>query len=105
MLRNWVEAKQDGIAQLCERYHVERLALFGSALRQDFDEKRSDVNLLVRFAEMPPKDLPSAYFGLKEDLEALLGVRVDLVTEQSLKNPYVRAEIGRSQVELYPGAQ
>jgi len=67
-------------SEIQTRFGVERLALFGSAAR---DEARpdSDIDLLVRFGTPPGYD---GYFALKCYLEELLGGRVDLVMEGAL---------------------
>jgi uncharacterized protein len=91
---------RDAIGDLCRRHGVRRLRLFGSAVSEQFDDSRSDVDFLVEFAD----DLPSrfdAYFGLKEGLEDLLGRPVDLVMPGALKNPYFAASALRRSEELY----
>ena len=100
MLSTLFEQRAD-IERLCRQYQVERLTLFGSALRDDFDPTESDVDLLVQFADMEPAALADAYFGLKEALEQLLGREVDLITERGLRNPYLRNAIDRQNAELY----
>lgn len=94
----------DAIADLCRRHHVRRLALFGSATRDDFDPQRSDVDFLVDFESLPPGEHADSYFGLLEDLEALLGRPVDLVESSTLRNPYRRQEIEATQVLLHAAA-
>jgi len=91
----------DALADLCRRYGVRRLFLFGSAAREDFDPSRSDVDLLVDFGPVPEGGYADAYFGLREALEALLGREVDLVALSALRNPYVRADIERTRELLY----
>lgn len=66
---------------LRERYGVASLGLFGSVAR-DEDGPDSDVDLLVTFRDEPTF---TGFMGLKEDLEKLLGRRVDLVTASGLK--------------------
>ena len=91
---------RDAIGDLCRKYGVLRLLVFGSAVTERFDDARSDVDFLVEFAE----DLPSrfdAYFGLKEELEALLRRPVDLVMPGALNNPYFAASALRRSEELY----
>lgn len=78
------------IADVCRSRGVRRLRVFGSALGDRFDESRSDVDLLVEFEPDSP-DLFDSYFGLKEDLELLLGRRVDLVMVDAVRNPYFEA--------------
>jgi predicted nucleotidyltransferase len=92
------------VGAVCRRYPVKRLAVFGSALRDDFDPERSDVDLLVEFRPMAPEEHADAYFGLLADLEALFGRRVDLVESAALRNPYRRREIEATQVVLHVAA-
>lgn len=84
-----VSDRRDQIVALCERHSVRRLAVFGSAVRDDFDLD-SDVDFLVEFQPMDPHPHADAYFGLLADLESLLGRPVDLVESAALRNPYRR---------------
>lgn len=94
-----IESKRSELRTLCERYRVERLALFDSALRNDFDPGYSDLDFAMEFQPMSPSEHAGAYFGLLEDLESLFGRRVDLVEIEAVRNPYLRQEIeGRKQV-------
>ena len=91
------------IAELCRRYGVRRLEVFGSAARgQDFDPSRSDVDFLVELGERRESASPfEAFFGLKWELEALLGRPVDLVSPSALVNPYVLRTIEQSREPVY----
>lgn len=99
-----IEAKKSELRALCEHYRVERLALFGSALRDDFDAGRSDLDFSVEFKPMSPQEHAEAYFGLLEDLENLLSRRVDLVEVEAVRNPYLRQDIEEHQETLYGAA-
>ena len=89
------------LAELCQRYQVRTLAIFGSALRDDFDLRRSDLDFLVEFDEPPPGNYAKAYFGLLFALEELFGRSVDLLTIPSLKNPYLRRQIFQERQLLF----
>lgn len=91
---------EDAVAALCQRFHVRRLSIFGSAITAGFDPETSDVDFLVEFDD-DVADRFDAYFGLKEELESLLGRPVDLVTPKSLENPYFAESVERSRRELY----
>ena len=52
------------------RLHVRRLDLFGSAVRPDFDDQRSDLDFVVAFDELPPVEYADAFFALKDGLES-----------------------------------
>lgn len=69
------------------------LALFGSALRDDLDPDRSDLDFAVVFTDMTPVEHKRAFFGLLEDLESLFGRQVDLIEVGAVRNPFVRAGI------------
>ena len=79
------------IAELCRRYGVAELALFGSVLRDDF-RAESDVDVLVSFdPEVHPSLLELV--ELREDLKDLFGREVDLVERAGLRNPFRRRAI------------
>jgi uncharacterized protein len=97
-----LEPKRQALTDLCRRYGVARLELFGSAALETFDPKRSDVDFLVEF--LPDTDLGpwlAHYFELKEALEDLLGRKVDLVMVGALRNPYFASEANRSRRLIY----
>jgi predicted nucleotidyltransferase len=85
-----IEIPDEALAELCRRYDVRELALFGSALTDQF-RPESDIDLLVEFE-------PGAVVGmlrlggLKEELENLLGRPVDIVPKRGLKR-WVREEV------------
>ena len=88
------------IAALCQKYAVRRLLLFGSAGTDRFHTATSDIDFLVEFGD-PPVSRFDAYFGLKEDLEALFGRPVDLVSAAALENPYFAESIASTARELF----
>lgn len=96
-----INLKREQLAELCRRYRVRRLALFGSALGEDFDPERSDLDFLVEFEPPPPGTCADTYFGLLEGLQRLFARRVDLVEAGSVRNPYIRREIEARQETLY----
>ena len=79
------------IVELCRRYGVAELALFGSVLRDDF-RADSDVDVLISFG---PEAHPSLLelVELREDLKDLFGREVDLVERAGLRNPFRRQTI------------
>ena len=96
-----LQNKHQAIAKLCVRFGVARLDVFGSALRDDYRPGESDVDLLVEFGPMDGYAKALAYFGLLEELRALLGVDVDLVMAGAVKNPYIARDIERSRQVLF----
>lgn len=96
-----IEEKREQLADLCRRHHVRRLALFGSALRDDFDPQHSDLDFVVEFDVLPPGTYADTWFGLYEGLEQLFGRSIDLVSVSSIKNPYFRKSVEETQAVLY----
>ncbi len=89
------------IREICSRYHVRELSIFGSALRYDF-RPDSDVDLLVEFE--PDARIGLIEFGqLQQDLETLFARKVDLGTKRSLR-PVLRDEILASARTVYAAA-
>ena len=92
-----LDDKQAAIVELCAQFAVDRLDVFGSVLRDDFRAGESDIDLLVEFAPMEPRELADAYFGLLDALRGPLGGRVDLVMADAVTNPYISREIERTK--------
>jgi predicted nucleotidyltransferase len=89
------------VGQLCRRYHVQRLDLFGSAATGQDRPGESDLDFLVEFEPVPPGAYADTFFGLLEDLVKLFGRPVDLVVASAIKNPYFRQSVDRTRVLLY----
>ena len=89
-----------GIFELCERCKANKLWIFGSATNSEFNEK-SDFDFLVDFRKMDLVDYAENYFLLAENLEKLLGRNVDLVTVNSLSNPYFVENVEKTKVLIY----
>jgi len=97
---NAVEQNISLIQYLCENHGVDKLYLFGSILGSSFNEK-SDIDFLVRFKNIELLKYADNYFDLKFSLENLLNRPVDLLEEQSLKNPFFLDAINESKKLIY----
>jgi predicted nucleotidyltransferase len=100
-LPEFVTQEREAVDALCERLHVRRLDLFGSAVRPDFDAQRSDLDFVVVFDELPPVEYADAFFALKEGLEKLFDRPVDLVVEQAIRNPHFKARIEQERQAVH----
>lgn len=79
------ELPLEAIADLCRRYDVTELAVFGSYLTDRFGPE-SDIDFLVVFRNNDAGPWASKLFDLEDQLSALLGRRVDLVTRKSIED-------------------
>ena len=97
-----INIPQDQIAKFCQRHHIRRLAVFGSALRPDFDED-SDIDILVEFE---PHQSPGL-FGIarmERELSTLLGGRkVDLRTPEDLSRYFRQQVLQEAEVQYAQG--
>lgn len=96
-----VEAQRERLRELCDRFGVKRLELFGSAAEGPFDTETSDLDFLVEFEPMSPGDHADAYFGLLEALQDLFARDIDLVETQAIQNPYLLAAVNESRTVVY----
>jgi predicted nucleotidyltransferase len=96
-----LESHRPELVELCRKYRVRRLDVFGSAARGDFNEHSSDVDLLVEFDDMPHADRADAYLGFLMDVEALLRRWVHLVELSAVRNPYLRRGVKESRELVY----
>jgi predicted nucleotidyltransferase len=93
-------AQRQRIAEICARYHVRKLSLFGSAA-MGTDRPDSDVDLLVEFV---PGQAPSGFalVDMQGELaEAFQGRRIDLAFPGILRNPWRRRAIEPQLQTLY----
>jgi predicted nucleotidyltransferase len=97
-----IEQSKPALAALCRRFKVSRLFVFGSGANGRFDPDASDLDFVVELADRQPnKSYADRYLGLAEALERLFGRRVDLLTEQSIRNPYLRREVQATRELVY----
>ncbi|HXU34309.1 MAG TPA: nucleotidyltransferase domain-containing protein [Thermoanaerobaculia bacterium] len=96
-----IEKNRDPLGELCRRYAVHRLRLFGSAAAGDFDPSRSDFDFLVEFDEPIGMNSFHQFFGFRRSLADLLARQVDLVVWSAVKNPYFRQQAAAQAVDVY----
>lgn len=97
-----VEKHLDEIRAAAERYGVEKLEIFGSAMTPEFDPERSDVDFIVHY----PPDYDYGYFGkrlfdLEEEISDILGRPAQLVMTSALKKEYFRRNAGATRTIIY----
>lgn len=96
-----IESNRDALAAVCRHYGVARLEVLGSVTDDRFDPQASDIDILVEFDPDGAPNLFHRYFGLKEDLESLLGRVVDLVMVGALRNPYFIDAVNKTRQPVY----
>jgi len=90
------------IIHSCQKHNVKSLELFGSAVRNDFNEN-SDIDFLYEFDKGKIEELEYAdnYFEFLFSLEYILNRNVDLVPNEKLKNRYLLNQINSEKIKIY----
>ena len=95
-----LERHRDELNRVCRQAPVKRLGVFGSALREDYDDE-SDIDILVLFDDAEQIDYFTEYFRLKEDLEKIFDREVDLVVDRPFRNPVFQKAVDRDRMTVY----
>ena len=102
-----VENNIPTIIELCKKHNLKSLYLFGSATDSEYFNEKSDVDFLYEYdLENYPGwdkgdfDIVTNFFTLKENLEKMLGRKVDLVPNK-LRNPYLINSVEKSKKLIY----
>ena len=104
--QKFFEAYRAPLLELCRRYPVERLYLFGSILTDEFDPEKSDVDVQAFFeplSDQDPIERGEKMWRFWEELEILFGKKVDLLTRPFIRNPYLRKEVETTRQLIYEG--
>ena len=97
---NLIEMNIDKIIALCKKYKVAKLWVFGSILTPRFNDD-SDVDFSVIFHYDQIQDLFITFFDFVDELQLLLGRKVDLVDETAVKNTHFRKELDKTKYLIY----
>ena len=100
-MNSLIEKNRTSLTQLCEKYNVKRLEIFGSAATGEFDAESSDLDFLVEFNRTKEMNVADQYFGLLEDLQDLFGRDIDLVMTRAMKNPYFIESVNQTRRLIY----
>jgi len=94
------EIEYGKIEELCRKYKVRKLFVFGSILTDRFNEQ-SDVDLIVDFDKTEINDLFLNFFDFKYSMEDFFGRKVDLLEDRPIKNSYLRKKIENTKTLIY----
>jgi len=96
-----IEERLNDIVKLCENHGVKSLHLFGSVNTSDFNIN-SDIDFLIDFDEgLTIEEYSENYFLLQYKFRELLDREIDLVTQNSLSNPFFIQSIEQNKELIY----
>jgi predicted nucleotidyltransferase len=88
------------LIRLCDLYKVKMMYAFGSVCTEKFNEK-SDIDLLISFDDLSIEQYTDNYFDLHYKLEDLFQRPIELLTENSLSNPYFIQGVEQTKQLIY----
>lgn len=102
-LMTLIKERYKDFIDLCRAHKVDKIYAFGSSITDHFDPYKSDIDLVVKVDIDDPVDRGEALLSLWDKLETLFKRKVDLLTEESIRNPYLKASIDRTKKLIYDG--
>ncbi|GIL22117.1 MAG: nucleotidyltransferase [Bacteroidota bacterium] len=98
-----IKERYSDFVELCRTHKVDKIYAFGSSVTNHFNPQKSDIDLVVKVDIDDPVDRGEALLSLWDNLEELFKRKVDLLTEDSIRNPYLKANINRTKKLIYDG--
>ncbi len=87
--------------KLCEEHNVKSLFAFGSAVTDKFDFENSDIDLLVEIEESDPIEKGEKIMSFWDKMEEFFKRKVDLLSNPTIRNPFLRQSVNNSKVLIY----
>jgi predicted nucleotidyltransferase len=97
--KNGIVFNYDDVVILCQKYQISELSVFGSSLRDDFNNN-SDIDILVSF-NIDSNTTLFDIIDLEKEFSELLNREVDVVEKEALKNPIRRNRILSTREIIY----
>jgi len=99
-MQEFIQNKLEDLKKLCQDFDVKTMYVFGSVCTDKFNDK-SDIDVLISFKDISIEKYTDNYFDLHYKLEELFNRKIDLLTENSLSNPYFIESIEETKQLLY----
>jgi len=104
IIKDEILKRQKDFTVLCKNHKVRYLYAFGSSVTEKFDFNRSDIDLLVELDAKDPIDRGEKLLSLWDLFEVFFRRKVDLLTDSSNRNPFLRKSIDSTKVLIYDGS-
>lgn len=102
-MQQFITDRLPEVRELCRTHHVQRLSIFGSAVRDDFNPETSDVDVRVAFLPEASADYLKNLYAIHDTLPVLFGRKVDVISGK-IRNTYLRRSIEEDEVTVYEAA-
>ena len=99
-IHNEIRKNLSLFSDICKNHGIKSLYAFGSSVTEQFNPQRSDIDLLVEMEDMDPLEKGEKLLSLWDKLEDFFQRKVDLLTQKSLKNPFLLENIDKTKILL-----
>ncbi|WP_233357768.1 nucleotidyltransferase family protein [Haloflavibacter putidus] len=104
-LKESIKDKMADFLTLCKAHNVKELYAFGSSITNQFNEKSSDIDLLIEIDNDDPIERGEDLMNIWDKLEQFFQRKVNLLTNTSIKNPILRKSIDSTKILIYDGKE
>jgi len=104
-MKESIKTKLAEFLSLCKSHNVKNIYAFGSAVTENFDNKTSDIDLLVEIDSEDPIIRGENLMSLWDKLEDFFQKKVDLLTNSSIRNPILKKNIDDTKILIYDGKE
>ena len=104
IIKNEISGRSNDFRNLCKKHSVRYLYAFGSSTNDSFNPDSSDIDLLVEIDDPDPMERGEKLISLWDTFENFFHRKVDLLTESSLRNPFLIKSINSTKVLIYDGS-
>ncbi|HOH99066.1 MAG TPA: nucleotidyltransferase domain-containing protein [Bacteroidales bacterium] len=102
---NEISKRESLFGDICKSHSIRNLYAFGSSTSNHFDRLLSDIDLLVEIDDPDPIERGEKLMSLWDLMEDFFQRKVDLLTEGSIRNPFLKRSIDSSKVLIYDGSK
>lgn len=105
VIKDEILKRANDFSALCKNHKVKSLYAFGSSTNSNFNFEESDIDLLVEIDAKDPIERGEKLMSFWDMMECFFNRKVDLLTESSIRNPFLRKSIDSTKVLIYDGAR
>jgi len=102
-LNSLIKDKNEEFIALCRQHRVSKLYAFGSSITEHFNPIKSDIDVIVELDIQDPIEYGETLLLFWDNLEVFFNRKVDLLTDDSIHNPYLRKSIESTKKLIYDG--
>ena len=99
-----ISKRLEDFKAVCSNHGVKYLYAFGSSVTDRFNSESSDIDLLVEIDDSDPIERGEKLISLWDTFEDFFHRKVDLLTDSSIRNPFLRKSIDSTKVLIYDGS-